>query len=231
MFYLLNLQKEDMENRITTILFDKGIKREETGAFRGALLTLLPDDPILHNHGDERTLYRYPKVQYKTCNGKACIIGMNEGADILERALHLGDELTLRLGRRICCFTIIEKTTTYFNPGNSRAEGYDYKIIDWLPLNQENHIAYAQMKSMHEKIDLLDRILIASILRLLQGFNHFIDYRCEAFITNIISSKVIKYKGVEMLALDITIHTNIRLPENFGLGKGSSRGHGIITEI
>lgn len=220
-----------MENKVTTILFDKKITHDEIGAFRGAILTLLPDDPVLHNHGEEMILYRYPKVQYKTCNGKACIIGMNEGADILERELHLGDELTLRIGRRICRFTITDKATTYFNPGNSRAEGYDYKITDWLPLNQENHIAYTQMKSLHDRIGLLDRILTASILRLLQGFNHFIDYRCEAFITDIISSEVIKYKGVEMLAFDITIHTNIRLPENFGLGKGSSRGHGIITEI
>lgn len=224
-------KKADMENKITTIIFDKGIRAEEIGAFRGAILTLLPDDTILHNHGDDSVLYRYPKVQYKTCNGKACIIGMDEGADILENELHLGDELTLKLRKRVCNFTVIDKTTTYFNPARLHPEGFDYKITGWLPLNQENHVIYTQLKSLHEKIGLLDSILITNILRLHQGLDHFIDYRCEAFITDILKSGPVKYKDVEMLAFDIIIHTNTCLPELFGLGKGSARGHGTIMTI
>ena len=45
-----------MEIRITTIIFDKGLRPEDVSAFRGAVLTILPDDKILHNHSEE-TVY------------------------------------------------------------------------------------------------------------------------------------------------------------------------------
>ena len=212
-------------------MFDKGFKPDDIGHFRGAMLTLLPDDPVLHNHGDDTILYRYPKVQYKLCQRKACIIGMDEGADILERELHLGDELTLKLGRRICTFKVTDKTTTYFNPDRQDPDGFDYRISGWLPLNQDNHMVYEQMDSMYERISLLDSILISNILRLHRGLEHNIDYQCKAYIKDIIRSGSIKYKGVEMLTLDVTIHTNTCLPENFGIGKGSARGHGTIMTI
>ena len=221
---------EGMETRILTIIFDQTLRHEEIGAFRGALLTLLPDDPVLHNHSEDTVLYRYPKVQYKTIGGKAAVIGMADGAEILESELATGDELTLKTGRRTRRFTVTGKTVSYFNPVPTAADGYIYRISDWIPLNQKNHAAYQETLSLKERIELLDRILIINILAAhKKGLQHVLDYECIAYITDILDVSTTKYKGVEMLSFDVEIFSNTPLPEYCGLGKGSARGHGVVT--
>lgn len=221
-----------MEVKTTTIIFDQRIKPDEIGAFRGALLTLLPDDPILHNHNDGSVLYRYPKVQYKIINGMAGIIGIAEGADILESELATGDELSLIIGRQVREFIVSEKTTSYFRPDAYSEKGYRYKISKWLPLNQENHATYIKTASLKERIAMLDGILTINILAAhKKGMGHILNYDCISYITEIYNIRNVKYKGVDMLSFDVEIFSNTPLPEHAGIGKGSARGHGTINRI
>lgn len=221
-----------MEIRITTIIFDKGLRPEDVSAFRGAVLTILPDDKILHNHSEETVIYRYPKVQYKSIGDKACIVGIEEGAEILEREFAIGDELELMIGKKIRKFTVTGKRTSYFNPDSSSEDRFRYKIHDWLPLNQKNHIAYQKTMSLKERVAILDNILISNILAAhKKGMGHIIEHECIAFITDIISIKTAIHKGVEMLSLDVCICTNTPIPQYCGLGKGSARGHGTVFEM
>ena len=221
-----------MEVKVNTIIFDQSIKIDEISFFRGALLTLLPDNPVLHNHSDETVLYRYPKVQYKLIDGKASVTGIAEGAEILESEFATGDELSLKIGRETRKFTVIEKKTSYFNPETESSSGYRYEIRGWMPLNQKNHTIYQQTDSLKEKIGLLDSILTINILAAhKKGMGHIIDHECIAYITDIMNISTVKHKGVEMLSFDVSICTNTALPQYISLGKGSARGHGTVMEI
>ena len=230
---MINLQKRKiMEVKITTIIFDQQIRPEEISAFRGALLTLLPDDPILHNHTENTVIYRYPLVQYKCIDGKAAIVGLGKGAEMLEKELSVGDELSLMLGRRIRQFIVSVKNTTYFNPGVQSAEGFRYKIEGWFPLNQENHITYQETDRLTDRISMLDSILTTNILAAhKKGMGHILENECIAYITDIDKITTAKHKGIEMLSFDVRIFSNTPLPLYCGLGKGSARGHGIVTPV
>lgn len=221
-----------MEVKITTIIFDQNIRIDEISSLRGALLTLLPDNPILHNHIDDTVLYRYPKVQYKLIDGKAGVTGIAEGAEILESEFATGDELSLKIGRKVRRFTVIEKKTSYFNPDSQASPGFRYEICGWLPLNQKNYQIYMQTDSLKDKIGLLDSILTINILAAhKKGMGHIIDHECIAYITDIMDISTAKHKGVEMLSFDVRICTNTALPQYISLGKGSARGYGTVTEL
>lgn len=221
-----------MEIKVTTILFNQCIDLEDISAFRGALLTLLPDDPILHNHIEDSVLYRYPLVQYKSIDGKAAVVGLAEGAEILEKELSVGDELTLKIGRKIRMFTVSRKETIYFNPEASSDEGFRYRISGWLPLNQKNHTTYQETDSLKDRVSMLDSILTTNILAVhKKGMGHILENECIAYITDIDKITTAKHKGVEMLSFDVRIFSNTPLPLYCSLGKGSARGHGIVTPV
>ena len=221
-----------MEVKITSIIFDQRIRTEDIGLFRGAILTLLPDDPILHNHREDAVIYRYPLVQYKCIDGKAAIVGLGDGAELLEKELYVGDELSLKLGRRILQFTVAEKHTSYFNPDIHSAEGFRYKIEGWFPLNQENHITYQETDRLTDRISMLDSRLTTNILAAhKKGMGHILENECIAYITDIDKISTAKHKGIEMLSFDVRIYSNTPLPLYCSLGKGSARGHGIVTPV
>ena len=79
-----------------------------------------------------------------------------------------------------------------------------------------------------EKVALLDSILSANILSLFSGFGYHSGQKSRASILEIVSSRTVRYKDTEMLSFDIRFKCNANLPELCGLGKGASRGFGVI---
>lgn len=71
--------------RITTALFKNQISDEEIPFFRGAMIRLSGDDALFHNHNVDGFNYMYPLVQYKRIKGAAAVIGINQGAEAVER--------------------------------------------------------------------------------------------------------------------------------------------------
>ena len=76
---------------------------------------------------------------------------------------------------------------------------------------------------------MLDRLLTGNMLSLYKGLGYWIDGEVCANITEVIKTSTIKYKEVELICFDVKIKTNITLPLFCGIGKGSSKGYGIIT--
>ena len=117
-------------------------------------------------------------------------------------------------------------------PRVGSSTGFRYRIEGWLPLNQENHLTYRVTDSMKERISMLDSILTTNILAAhKKGMGHILENECIAYITDIDNISTAKHKGIEMLSFDVRIFSNTPLPLYCSLGKGSARGHGIVTPV
>lgn len=108
---------------------------------------------------------------------------------------------------------------------------FDYKIYNWLPLNQDNYNKFKALEELTEKISFLEKIMSSNIISFLQGIDLFIDEKIEVKIKSIQSERLMNYKEQQMQAFTLVFRTNISLPNFIGLGKGSSVGFGVIKEI
>lgn len=218
-----------MEHKITVISFDRGHNTSISG-FRGAVASLFPDDTMYHNHEGDSVIYRYPLIQYKFIEGKISLIGIDRGAESVEKNFQLGQTMLLSVHGETQEFKVIDKKTYYYIPESIENQNNYYFLRGWLPLNQENHIRYCAKEAISEKIALLDSILSANILSLFIGFDYHSRQKSKASILEIVSSRTVRYKDTEMQAFDIRFKCNANLPELCGLGKGASRGFGVIHE-
>lgn len=219
-----------MEHRITLITFDQRLSRIEMTGFRGAVASLFPDETIYHNHEGDSLIYRYPAIQYKFIEGRVSIVGIDEGAESIEKHFPLRQKFSFIINGEPVEMTVTEKKTTFYVPESQESAENYYFIKNWMPLNQENHVRYIQSETISEKIALLDSILSANILSLFSGFGYFSEHKSKANILEIVSSDIVKYKGNDMQTFDIRFKCNAKLPEFCGLGKGASRGFGIIYQ-
>ena len=73
--------------RLLIITFKNRISNEEIPLFRGAIINNFGNriSELFHNHQNEKLRYAYPLIQYKRINGNAAILGIDEGADVLEQ--------------------------------------------------------------------------------------------------------------------------------------------------
>ena len=72
--------------RTLTILTDAEIHQHEVTLFRGAVIKSLGEHPNLyfHNHLEgDKFRYAYPLIQYKRLGGKAAIVCVEDGVDII----------------------------------------------------------------------------------------------------------------------------------------------------
>ena len=90
---------------------DKPI-RESPSKLRGYLGTRFKEYPLLHNHLEEAGfLYTYPRIQYKVIGGQACILGIEEGSQVIKE---ISDQIdNLILGSKV--YSVEEKFFTKRN--------------------------------------------------------------------------------------------------------------------
>lgn len=219
---------DKVEHKITTVTFVGRLDTRELTGFRGAIASLFPEDTMYHNHEGDVFVYRYPLIQYKFIDGRISLVGIDGGADSLEKKLQCGQQIKLSIHGREKGYRVAEKKTHYYIPESSDEQSNYYFLRGWLALNQENFARYLEMESISEKIALLDSILSANILSLFCGFGYYSNVKSRASILEIVSSRTVKYKGNEMISFDIRFKCNSILPELCGLGKGVSRGFGVI---
>ena len=62
---------------------------------RGYIGNKYRENDLLHNHIEDKFIYRYPLVQYKVILKKPTVIGIGEGANIVARIGIADDELIL----------------------------------------------------------------------------------------------------------------------------------------
>lgn len=223
-----------MENgkriRVLTIKYTADIAQHEVSLFRGAVIAAMGGEAniLFHNHIDDGKLrYSYPLVQYKRIGGKAAMVFINDA--IMQAKSNITfDDINITLGKKSVTMRIekVDAAEVDFAISDTFTT---YTLNSWLPLNTDNYNAFIRCDSLIEKLELLQNILIGNIISLAKGLGIDVDRPIVAHITDYNRPHKIVSKGVEMLAFDVEFKANIILPENIGLGKSVSKGHGNIT--
>ena len=215
--------------RIKTLLIQFGneISSRELPLLRGAIIDLVSQDDLFHNHAGDGFIYRYPLIQYKRIHRQAAIMSVGQGTEQIGKILEAGSPV-LRIGDNEEKFTI-----TKITPGNFLVQAWDshfeYHLRNWLALNQENHSAYMDLTSVVERASFLQEILTGNILSMCKGLGVTIEKEITCELTRLDEPKLTKYKGNKMMSFDVDFRSNISIPDYIGLGKGVSLGHGTVV--
>lgn len=215
--------------RTLTVFYDTEISYKEIPLFRGAVLKSLGDkaNVLYHNHTGEDTFrYSYPLIQYKRLGGKAAIVCIEEGVDLIGQFLTETDG-TLQIGEReVTC------NTKRIQPARlliqTWEDSFKYHISRWLPLNSKNYQLYQTTEGLVERISLLENILTGNLLSMLKGLNIHLEQEMTVKITQVSESYIIYNKGIGMTAFNADFSCNLTIPNNVGIGKNASIGFGIV---
>lgn len=218
--------------RALTIITDAEIHQNEVPLFRGAVINSLGEHPNLyfHNHlDDDKFRYAYPLIQYKRLGGKAAIVCVEEGVDIIGQFLTEVNG-TLNIGeRQITCHT--DKIQPARILVQTWEEMFNYHISKWLPLNSQNYQRYKDIEGVVERVSFLENILKANLLSMLKGLNIHLEKELILKITEIGDSYLIHNKGIKMMAFNADFKCNLSIPNNIGIGKNASIGCGIVHQL
>lgn len=221
-----------MKNTIDllTACFDRKISVAEIPYLRGNMIRLAGDNSLFHNHDAEGFRYAYPLVQYKRIDGRAALVGLNQGAEALQQLLGEFREFRFMLGNRPADMGGLTIRTERFRVGCD-GEGTLYTLSRWLPLNGENYRTWQQTESLAERVAMLERILIANILSFAKGVGIFFECPVECRLVQLEPEGLVTYKEVELMSFSARFRCNVSLPDQIGLGKAASVGFGVVKRM
>ena len=218
--------------RTLTVVYDTDIQLKEISLFRGAIIGTLGDkaDVLYHNHtGEDTYRYAYPLIQYKRIKGKAAIVCIERGADLIGEvmintpdSIKLGDrEVPIDISKVIPSRMVVQTWEDTFN----------YHISRWLPLNSKNYVEFQSLGGMVEKVVMLENLLVANLLSMLKGLGIHLEKELTVKLVNLSEPYVVYHKGVGMTAFNADFTTNLSIPNNFGIGKNASIGCGVVRQV
>lgn len=179
---------------------------------------------LLHNHLEEGELrYAYPQVQYKVIGSMPVLVGVLDGARLLNELFLKIRELNID-GR---VYPVLQKNIESGNAEigvNETLNRYRFETW-WMALNQQNFTKYAQMSPMDAK-NLLERTLVGNCLSFFKNMNLFIEERIT--VNGVFFEKSTRFKNNRMIVFSGEFETNAVLPDFVGLGKQVARGFGTI---
>ena len=218
-----------MKIRTFLIKFTAEIRQSEIPLFRGAINAILEENHsiLFHNHTDDGFRYSYPLIQYKRIGGKAAIMCVGEGTEVIGEFFSR-QEISLQIGKRSIVCEVDEIVAKYHNITITE-ELIPYRIRKWLPFNSENYETYMKAKGIVEKYQILEKIMTGNILSMAKGLEMTIETPLCVKLEEIIDTYNVTFKGIKMMSFDLDFMANITMPDFLGLGKGVSHGVGNIT--
>ena len=221
---------KDRDVEILLLRFNNRVEHYELPFFRGALVGLLGrENVLLHNHEGDGLRYAYPFVQYKRIGGRAALMCIDEGIKITNSLANVGN----------ACVNIGHRENVELEPldvgmktvhiGVSEKERI-YIIRKYLPFNHTNYDAYEKCESLVERYSMIERCLVGNIFSFAKSLGVFFEDRVHANILKVDGQHCFRFKGVKMLGFDLTVKTNVNLPDYIGLGGKVSFGYGTIVE-
>lgn len=211
------------------VQFDNQLPAWQTPAFRGALIEKVGREHVaFHNHvGDAGLVYRYPIIQYKNISKRPSLFCVGQGVEEIHKLFGLRNwEITVAGEPHELKLERMDMQHVRLGVWD---KNFSYRIREWLALNEENYKRYQQTESLIEKVALLERLLVGNILSFAKGVDWHVDRPLTVRLESIERQKIIRYKGVPLMAFDVSFQCNVFLPRYLGLGKSASHGFGVVT--
>lgn len=192
---------------------------------RGYLGNKYKDNDILHNHSEDRFIYRYPLVQYKVIDKTPIVIGINDGVDGVLKIGVNDDELIID-NKKVESFQMsIERKSEVLGVCDDYIS-YEFKT-PWIALNQKNINKYFKGNNI-EREEMLKSILIGNVLSLCKGLGYEVSDRLSCWI-NFREIPVV-LKDVKLVAFKGEFKINFNIPNYLGIGKSVSKGYGSVIK-
>jgi hypothetical protein len=182
---------------------------------------------LFHNHTPEDGLrYSYPLIQYKRQGGKACIVAIEQGADIIGQFMASGCNV-LKIGDREATCDVAQ-----LRPRRMLVQlwqsPFHYRVSKWLPLNNKNYDLYMNAEDPEARKTLLEGILKGNLLAMLKGLDIWLDGNLTVQITHLSEPYKLRYKGLDLMAFNADFDSNLSIPSLVGIGKHVSVGFGVV---
>lgn len=214
--------------RTLVVKFNVPLQPWEVSAFRGAIIEKVGREHLLFNHhiSDDKFLYRYPLIQYKSIAKKPGIVCLGDGVEEIHKLFNKSTwEIDLK-GKKVN-LDIDDMRLSNFTL-NLWDKSFSYRLHNWLALSEKNFSRIKSLQTEMDQLEMLEKILIGNILSFAKGIEWDITNPIKVRIHQILRTKNLKYKNTHLLGFDVEFSTNVSLPLHLGLGKGVSHGFGTV---
>ncbi len=194
---------------------------------RGFFAAQFKDNELLPNHRGADLSYQYPLIQFRILEEKTLIIGIEEGADLLNDLY--GDTRRIKIGT--IDYEVAQRSIQVERrPFGISDQMYSYTFLTpWIALNPDNFREYQSMNTPERK-ERLRTILIGNILSAAKGLDIHVEGQITLEFTTI-STTPRRLKGTGLIGFTGDFRVNFEIPEYMGLGKSVSRGFGAIEKL
>ncbi len=203
------------------------IKTHESPRLRDFFGRAFQDEVARHSYdAGGQPIFEYPRIQFKVMDSTAVLLGVGEGAELLQRLWPEMDDTELGDGQ----VTALEaQFETRQDEIVDCPEPIEYRFLTpWLALNEKNFRSYTGSRNTAFRKDELSRILVGNCLGLAKSlgikFHEHIDADCRK-LTSIKTA----LKGKGAVGFVGKFQVNLKLPEYLGLGKSVARGFGTVS--
>jgi len=185
----------------------------------------LDEYTVINKSNDKGFIYRYPAVQCKQIKNRLIVIGISQGAALLEQ---LSLERNKIFSEKNICI-ILERDNAIRNEEfGISGTFYNYEFVTpWLALNQQNAKKFYDLKGKQERDAFMQKILLGNLETLAKS----LDYKTPVPIT--CEAKIrfrIDWMGRENVMVFLgKVRTNLRIPDYFGIGQSVSQGFGTMV--
>jgi len=216
--------------RLLLVSFDAEIKASEVPAFRAAVIEKVgKQNTLFHHHlGDDAYLYKYPLIQYKQIRKRPTIVCVDQGVDEIHKYFEKRS-WDIKVNDRWLEMKVIKLDLNQFTLQVWNRH-FNYTIHNWIALNQENTEKYNNMPTLSDRISFLEKTLTGNILSFAKGVEWTVDKQIELKILNFKEPRTVKVKTNDLVGFNLDFSTNVFLPNFIGLGKGVSKGYGIVRD-
>lgn len=219
-----------VEQTLVTITCSERLGSQDARYLRGVFARLYPNRSEFHGHGPRGLVYEHPRIQYKALNGQGLVVGVQEGAFLLQLAQ---PPARLQLGTRwldVVSMDRIARTVPFGLAGAA----FEYKFVTpWVALNEENHSRFESIRFQHKEDGpkLLRKVLVGNLLSLSKALGYEVPGPIRAEVEVDEPIEVILKPGVALLGFLGQFRTNFWIPPLWGIGKQSARGFGVVERI
>lgn len=169
--------------------------------------------------------YRYPLIQYRVIEGKAALLGFNEGADALRSWLLQGKRSISIAGS--ASTLEIRGMEEHSHRLRMLPHWKYYRLMDYQPFHAENYKKWQAAEDLGARIQLLQQCLTGQLLSVATGLDWRIPERLEVRPMHIRSTREVRTHKSSRLAFNLIYKCNLDLPAGIAVGRAVSHGFGV----
>lgn len=178
----------------------------------------------LHKDSTPGCIHRYPVVQCKQIKSMLMVIGICQGADLLQEIS--GNAKELRSGENTCRISGRDHGIRNEEFGISDKIRTCEFLTPWLALNQQNAKKFYDLKGKPDRDAFMQKILTGHLITLAKS----LDYDLPAPVT---CKSRVRFRRERIHQENVmvflgTFGTNLTIPDYLGIGQSVSQGFGTI---